>query len=211
MARPRDPFPALVRPLVDEPVQRALPPPPSRFHAVAGTWLMVAGTYGAHDVMTRHNIDVLGLVTTLTANPHAAAMALAAPAIWCGLALIGCFLVADGVPTERAPHAISGIFWLCCTIGGCTYALVAGAYIDDAPVASTYLRGFYLATLAASWMEFFLFTRCGWDLPRRLQPGERQAAGLARSATGSLTRARLAHAARRGRGGFVQPTAPGLL
>jgi len=211
MADPKDPFPALVRPLIDEMVHRTLPPPPSRIHAVAGTWLVVAGIYGAHDFMTRYNIDMPALVTILTRQPHDAAVALAAPAIWCLLALLGCLLVADGVPNERAPHAVTGVFWLCCTIGGCIYALVAGAYIDDDPIASTYLRGLYLATLAASMMEFVLFTRCGWDLPRHLQPGERRADRLTRAADGSLGRARLARAARRGRGGFAQPAASGLL
>lgn len=211
MADPKDPFPALVRPLIDETVQRAPPPPPSRIHAITGTWLVVASIYGAHDFMTRYNIDVLGLVASLARHPHDAAMALAAPAIWCGLALLGCLLVADGVPNERAPHTLTGVFWLCCTIGGCTYALVAGAYIDGNPIASTYLRGFYLATLAASVMEFFLFTRCGWNLPRHLQPSERRAARLTQSAAGSLAHARLARAARRGRGGFAQPATSGIL
>jgi hypothetical protein len=52
---------------------------------------------------------------------------------------------------------------LFCFIGGCTYALVVGAYLDDAPVVSWYLRGLYLATFAASVMELYLFTRCTAD------------------------------------------------
>ena len=210
MADPTDPFPALLQPLLDELAQHPPARLPSRIHAVAGTWLLVAGIYGAHDFMVRYNIDMPGLVISLARHPHDAAVALATPVIWCVLAVLGCLLVVDGVPNERAPHAVSGVFSLCCAIGGCTYALVAGAYIEDDPIASSYLRGFYLATLAASVMEFFLFTRCGWDLPRHFRPGQGRVARTRRSATESRARTRLARAARRGRGGFAQPAASGM-
>jgi hypothetical protein len=208
----RDPFSALLQPLIDDLAQRQAPPQHSNWNrAVAGAWLLVAGVYAAHDIMMRYDIGMSDLVTALAGHPHGAASVSAVPVICIAMALFGGLWVVDGAPRERAPHAVAGVFWLGVLIGGCTYALVAGVYLDDAPIASSYLRGFYLATLAASVMELFLFMRCAWDAPLHC-PSRELLSGLElRSADRGPGRGRLARAARRGAGGFTRPATSGIL
>jgi hypothetical protein len=211
MADRRDPFSALLQPLVDDIAQRQAPAQYKDWHrAVVGTWLLVAGVYAAHDVMTRYDLDLSDLVRALAGHPHGPASALAAPIVGFVTALFGCLWVADGAPRERAPHQAAGVLWLCVLIGGCTYALVAGVYLDDDPVASAYLQGFYLATLAASFMELFLFMRCAWDAPLHCVQRERPDGRAARSAAVALRRARQAGVARRGNRGFARPATSGI-
>jgi hypothetical protein len=212
MADRRDPLSALLQPIIEEIARNQTPPYYSyRNRAVAGTWLLVAGVYGAYDVMARYDIDMSDLATALAGHPQGAASALAAPLIWFAIALLGCFWVVDGAPRERSLHSVTGVLWLCVLIGGCTYGLVAGAYLDDFPVASSCLRGFYLATLVASVMEFFLFARCGWDVPEHRLPREHLADRARRSGAVALGRAQLARAVRRGNTGFAQPATSGIL
>jgi hypothetical protein len=211
MADRRDPLSALLQPLIEDSAQRQVPLQYSDWHrAVVGTWLLVAGVFGAHDVMARYDLDLSDLVRSLAGYPHGPASALAAPIIGFVIALFGCLWIVDGAPRERAPHAAAGVLWLCVLIGGCTYALVAGVYLDDAPGASAFLQGFYLATLAASVMELFLFMRCAWDAPlhyvRREQLDER----AARSAAVALRRAQQAGVARRRNRGFARPATSGI-
>jgi len=211
MADRRDPFSALLQPLIDDSAQRQAPPQYSDWHrAVAGTWLLVAGVYGAHDVMARYDLDLSDLVRGLAGHPHGPASALAAPIIGFLTALFGCLWVVEGAPRERAPHRAAGVFWLCVLIGGCTYALVAGVYLDDDSVASAYLQGFYLATLAASVMELFLYIRCAWDAPLYYVRRERLDGRAARAAAVALRRAQQAGAARRGNRGFARPATSGI-
>ena len=171
MADRRDPFSALLQPLIDDISQRQAAPQYSDWHrAVVGTWLLVAGVYGAQDVMGRYDLGLSDLVWALAGHPQGATSVLAAPVIGFVIALFGCLWVVDGAPRERAPHSAAGVVWLFVLIGGGTYALVAGVYLDDDPVASSYLRGFYLATLAASVMELLLFARRAEDVaPRRVE------------------------------------------
>jgi len=207
MADRRDPFPALLQPLIDDIAQRQAPRHYNSWNrAVAGTWLMVAGVYGATDVMARYDLGPSDLVRALAGHPHGVALALAAPIIGFVIALFGCLWVVEGARRERAPHQAAGIFWLCVLIGGCTYALVAGVYFDHDPVASSYLRGFYLATLAASVMELYLFMRCAWDAPRHYPRSERLGGRVAGSAGGAVRRSQVA---RRGNGGFAHPATSG--
>ena len=212
MADRRDPFSALLQPLIDDISQRQAAPQYSDWHrAVVGTWLLVAGVYGAQDVMGRYDLGLSDLVWALAGHPQGATSVLAAPVIGFVIALFGCLWVVDGAPRERAPHSAAGVVWLFVLIGGGTYALVAGVYLDDDPVASSYLRGFYLATLAASVMELFLFMRCAWDAPHH-SPGRQRLGGRPpRPAGVALARARLARAARRGKEGFAQPATSGIL
>jgi len=210
MADRRDPFSALLQPLIDDIAQRQAPSQYGDWHrATAGTWLLVAGVYGAHDVMARYDLDLSELVTALAGHPQGATSVLAAPVIGFVIALFGCLWVVDGARRERAPHAAAGVLWLSVLIGGCTYALVAGVYLDDDPVACAYLQGFYLATLAASVMELFLFVRCAWDAPQHYPGRERVEGRAARSAGVALRRARLVRAARRGNRGFAGPATSG--
>ena len=212
MADRRDPFSALLQPLVDDIARRQAPPQYSNWnHAVAGTWLLVAGSYGAHDIMGRYDIGLSDLMTALAGQPHGTASVSAASAICFAIALFGSLWVVDGVPRERAPHAVAGVFWLCVLIGGCTYALVAGVYLEDAPILSSFLRGFYLATLAASVMELFLFMRCAWDAPLHYPRRERLDEPALRSAARAPGRGRLARAARRSADGIGQPATSGIL
>ncbi len=209
MADRRDPFSALLQPLIDDIAQRQAPRQYNTWNrAVAGTWLLVAGVYGAIDVMARYDLGLSDLVRALAGHPHGVTLALAAPVIGFVIALFGCLWVVEGAARERAPHQAAGIFWLCVLIGGCTYALVAGVYLDNDPVASSCLQGFYLATLAASVMELYLFMRCAWDAPRHYPRREL----LGRRATGSDGGAvRSARLARRGNGGFAHPAASGSI
>jgi hypothetical protein len=212
MADRRDPLSALLQPIIDEIARNQAPPyHSSRNRAVAGTWLLVAGVYGADDVMARYDIDMSELALALVGRPQGAAAALVAPLILFSIALLGGFWVVGGAPRERSLHGVAGVWWLCVLIGGCTYALVAGAYLDDFPVASSYLRGFYLATLAASVMEFFLFARCAWDVPEHNLLRQRLADRATPSAVGALGHARSARAIDRGNGAFAQPATSGIL
>jgi hypothetical protein len=212
MADRPDPLSALLQPLIDDIARRHAPPQYSDWHrAVVGTWLLVAGVYGAQDVMARYGLDLSDLVRALAGHPQGATSVLAAPVIGFVVALFGCVWVVDGVPRERAPHSAAGILWLFVLIGGGTYALVAGVYLDDDPVASSFLRGFYLATLAAAVMELFLFMRCAWDAPHHYPGREGLYGRTPRSAASAIGRARLARAARRRKEGFAQPATSGIL
>ena len=212
MADRRDPFSALLQPIVEEIAKNQAPPYYSNWNrAVAGIWLLVAGVYGAYDVMARYDIDMSELMMALVGRPQGAASALVVPFILISIALLGALWFVGGVPRERSPHGIAGVGWLCVLIGGCTYGLVAGAYLDDFPVASSYLQGFYLATLAASVMEFFLFARCAWDVPEHNLLRQRLADRAMPSAVGALARARSARATHRSNAAFGQPATSGIL
>jgi len=51
MADRRDPLSALLQPLIDDIAKRQAPPQYSDWHrAVVGTWLLVAGAYGARSI-----------------------------------------------------------------------------------------------------------------------------------------------------------------
>jgi hypothetical protein len=216
MADRRDALSALLQPLVDDSAQRQAPSQyidwyHSDWHrAVLGTWLLVAGVYTAHEVMARYDLDPLALVTALAGHPHGPASALAAPVIGFLTALVGCLWVVEGATRERAPHQAAGVFCLCVLIGGCTYALTAGVYLDDDPVASAYLQGFYLATLAASVMELFLYMRCAWDAPLHYVRRERMDGRAERSAAVALRRAQQAGVIRRRNRGFARPATSGI-
>jgi hypothetical protein len=177
MAEPQHPFSTLLQPLVDEMAMDRPEPPPqkNRNHAVAGTWLLVTGVCGAHDFMARQGIDIPGFVTAFTGPPQGSASALGAPIICCVMALLGGLWLIDGVRNERASLDLMRVLWLCCFIGGSTYCFVAGVYVDNDPIASSYLRGFYLATFAASVMQLCLFARGAWELPEQNQWSERPA------------------------------------
>ena len=142
MSNTKHPFSALLQPLIDEMATNRLEPPrrKNRNHPVTGTWLLVTGVYRTQDFMVRSNIDIPGLVTTLIGHPHSNTSALGAPVICCTMALFGCLSLVDGVRNERAPHDFVGVLCLFCVIGGSTYALVAGVYLDNNPIASSYLR-----------------------------------------------------------------------
>jgi hypothetical protein len=212
MADRRDPFSALLQPLIDDISQRQAAPQYSDWHrAVVGTWLVVAGVYGAQDVMARYDLYLSDLVQALAGHPQGAASGLAASVIGFVIALFGCLWVVDGVPRERAPHSAAGVLSLFVLIGGGTYALVAGVYLDDDPVASSFLRGFYLATLAASVMELFLFMRCAWDAPHHYPRREGLYGRTPRSDASAFGRARLARVARRRKEGFAQSATSGIL
>jgi hypothetical protein len=212
MADRRDPLSALLQPLIDDIAKRQAPPQYSDWHrAVVGTWLLVAGAYGARDVMARYGLDLSDLVRALAGGAQGATLVLAAPVIGFVIALLGCLWVVDGAPRERAPHSAAGVLWLFVLIGGGTYALVAGVYLDDDPVASSFLRGFYLATLAASVMELFLFMRCAWDAPHHYPRREGLYGRTPRSDASAFGRARLARVARRRKEGFAQSATSGIL
>ncbi len=205
MASPEDPFAALMQPVL-EAVARQRPVPRHRKgskRAVAATWLLVAGVYETHDLMVRHDLDIAGLLTALAHQPAGTAAALGAPILWCAMAFLCCLSVVDGVREARAPHEAIGVFWLFCLIGGCTYALVAGVYLDGAPIISAYLRGVYLATLAASVMELFLFTRCGGEVRDYHRRSERRVGGAMRLTADGPGRARWADPALRGSGDLL--------
>jgi hypothetical protein len=158
------PSPALEQPLAEATVQgHAAALRNNRSRAVWGAWLLAAGVYGTYDFMVRDSLGISGLMTMLTHYSQGTPPALGAPVIWCAMALLGGLGVAVGVGKARSPLEAMGVFWVFCLIGGSTYALVDGAYFDDAPIASWYLRGLYLATFAASVMELYLFTRCADD------------------------------------------------
>jgi len=212
MADRRDPLSALLQPLIDDIAKRQAPSQYSDWHrAVVGTWLLVASAYGALDVMARYGLDLSDLVRALAGHPQGATLVVAVPAIAFGIALFGCLWVVDGASRERAPHSAAGVLWLFVLIGGGTYALVAGVYLDDDPVASSFLRGFYLATLAASVMELFLFMRCAWDAPRHYPGREGLYGRMPRSDARAVGRARLTRPARRRKAGFAQPATSGIL
>jgi hypothetical protein len=128
--------------------------------AVWGTWLIVTGIYGAHDFIARYNVSVGKLAVGFITDPGGTASAVGTPfLIWCAMALFGCLWVVVGVRKARGPREIMGTFWALCFVGGCFYALVHGAYFDDAPAMNWYLKGFYFASLAASLMAVYLFAR----------------------------------------------------
>ncbi len=205
MASPKDPFAALMQPVLEE-VARQRPVSPQRKgskRAVAAIWLLVAGVYETHDLMGRYDLDIAGLLTALARDPPGIAAALGAPILWCTVAFLCCLSVVDGVREARAPHEAIGVFWLFCLIGGCTYALVAGVYFDGEPILSAYLRGVYLATLAASVMELFLFTRCGGEVRELDRRSERRVGGAMRLAADELGRGRWTAPALRGSGDLL--------
>jgi hypothetical protein len=170
-------FPAFEQPITVANVRHRRAPAlrQNRNHTVSGIWLLAAGLYGTHDFMVRCDLGMSELVAAIVRHPQGTTSALGAPTMWCAMALFGGLLVAIGLRKARAPHNAIGVIWLFCLIGGCTYALVDGAYLDAAPVTSWYLRGLYLATLAASVMELFLFMRSVEDDARGVvRPVERR-------------------------------------
>jgi hypothetical protein len=150
--------------------QAAPPLRQNRNHTVSGVWLLAAGLYGTHDFMVRSGLGMSELAAAVVRHPQGTASAVGAPIIWCAMALFGGLPVAIGLRKARAPRDAIGVVWLFGLIGGCTYALIGGAYLDAAPVTSWYLRDLYLATLAASVMELLLFARRAEDVaPRRVE------------------------------------------
>lgn len=97
--------------------------------------------------------------------------------VWGAVFLFACLWVYAGVRRARGPRDIMPAFWSLVFAGGCAYALFTGAYLDDAPALNVWLRGFYFATLAASLMALFIFTRgTGGNAARMVeQQIERQA------------------------------------
>jgi apolipoprotein N-acyltransferase len=179
----------LLQPLIDDIAQRQAPRQYSDWHrAVVGTWLVVAGVYGAQDVMARYDLYLSDLVQALAGHPQGAASGLAASVIGFVIALFGCLWVVDGVPRERAPHSAAGVLSLFVLIGGGTYAL-----------------------LAASVMELFLFMRCAWDAPHHYPRREGLYGRTPRSDASAFGRARLARVARRRKEGFAQSATSGIL
>jgi hypothetical protein len=208
----KDPLLELLRPIIEETASDKAPKYYSDWNrAVAGTWLLVAGAYGAHDVMSRYDIHISELVMALGGHAQGAVSVLGVSIALFAMALLGGLWVVEGLPRERAPHEVAGVVWLCVLIGGCTYGLVAGVYLDDEPVVSSYLRAFYLATLAASWMEFFLFARCAWDAPQHRPRNIRPVDRAAQSVADAFGRARLAGTVRRRNDEFAHPATPGML
>ena len=117
----------------------------NRNHTVSGIWLLAAGLYGTHDFMVRSDLGVSELAAAGVRYPQKTASALGAPIIWCVMAFFGGLLAAIGLREARALRDAIGVFWLFCLIGGCTYALVDGAYLAAAPVTSWYLRASMLS------------------------------------------------------------------
>jgi hypothetical protein len=160
--RIKGPLSMIAVPLGDAMAQHQAAPPlrKNQNRAVWGTWLIVAGVYAVHDFIARYHVDVGKLAAGFARDPGGTASAVGWPfVIECTMIPFGALWVWVGVHGARGPREIMGTFWSLCFAGGCAYALVHGVYIDGDPDMNWYLKGFYLASLAASLMGLFLYAR----------------------------------------------------
>lgn len=153
---------AVADPLAQAMVDHANAPPvrKNQNRAIFGTWLLVAGGYLGHGVIAARNVDVGASAMQFAVHPITFSTELDWPVVaWGAVMLFALLLLAVGLRNARAPRDIMPIFWDLVWTGGFVAALYRGWYLDDRPAANFFLKGFYIASLAALLMSLFLSLR----------------------------------------------------